>query len=145
MRAKPVLCFLCVLLAAALACAADEYDRTTLDDFEDVSRWIKGDPVTDMVQNEVGYAPSTKFVKQGQQSLAFMIRVDWTPKPGEKYPKGWPMISRRFEQPQDWSQYDRLEFWVYTETEAVLPSPALKCGVGGPDGKVSDESWRRGP
>lgn len=131
--------------------ARDEYVYTTLDDFEDVSAWTKGDPTTDMEQREVGYAPSAKFVRQGKQSLAFMVRVDWSEKPGQKYARGWPMVSRTFERPRDWSRYDRLEFWVYTETQADLPARALRCGIGTPDGKpgkwhdisLTPNEWRR--
>jgi hypothetical protein len=57
-----------------------------------------------MEHHEVGYAPSTRFVREGEQSLAFMVRVDWSEKPGQKYAKGWPMISRTFETPRDWSR-----------------------------------------
>jgi len=126
-------------LIAGVAFAAPDTETVVLDDFEDTSAWIKGDPTTDMEQREVGYAPSTRFVKQGKQSLAFMVRVDWSEKPGEQYPKGWPMISRVFEQPQDWSRYDRLQLWVYPETEAMLPTPkALRCGIGTPEGKPGE-------
>ena len=124
-----------MLLAVGSIWAQQDYDYTLLDDFEDTSAWIKGDPTTDMEQREVGYAPSTKFVKEGKQSLAFMIRVDWTEKPGQKYAKGWPMLSRSFKQPQDWLSYDRLEFWLYAETEATLPAHAIRCGIGTPEGK----------
>jgi hypothetical protein len=50
--------------------------------------WLKGDPQTDMTQAEVGVRPETQIVHEGRQALAFMVRVDWTEKPGEKYPKG---------------------------------------------------------
>jgi hypothetical protein len=130
---------LSLLLCLLSVHAQDEYEYTLLDDFEDVSAWIKGDPTTDMQQREVGYAPSSKFVKEGKQSLAFMIRVDWTEKPGQQYAKGWPMVFRKFDKPQDWSSHDRVEFWVYTETQATLPSPALRCGFGSPGGKP--EKW----
>ena len=123
--------------------AQQDYTYTPFDDLEDVSAWLKGDPQTDMEQREVGYAASTEFVKQGKQSLAFMVRVDWTPKPGEEYPRGWPMISRQFEEPQDWSEYDRFEFWLYTETEARIPMRALRCGFGEPNGKA--ETWHDVP
>jgi len=133
--AAPVVALLALLVTGAASLAAGPYEYTVLDDFEDVSRWIKGDPTTDMSQREVGYAPSTRFLKEGKQSLAFMVRVDWSEKPGQKYAKGWPMLSRTFDEPQDWSSYDRLELWIYTETTAQLPNPALRCGIGTPEGK----------
>ncbi len=128
-----------VLLVCTAVCAQPDFEYLPVDDFEDTSAWIKGDPTTDMEQREVGYAPSTKYAKQGKQSLAFMIRVDWTEKPGVQYAKGWPMISRLFDEPQDWAAYDRLELWVYPETEAMLPLPkALRCGIGTPEGKPGE-------
>ncbi len=117
-----------IILLPLAARAADEYVRQPLDDFEELSAWIKGDPTTDLTQREVGLAPNTEHVKQGKQSLAFMIRVDWSERPGVKYAKGWPMASRKLDPPQDWSAFDRVDFWLYTETEATLPEPALKCG-----------------
>ncbi len=136
---RPALFALGLALALALPLPAQQdYAYTLLDDFEDPSAWIKGDPTTDMEQREVGYVPSTRLVKQGQRSLAFMIRVDWSDKPGQQYAKGWPMLSRTFDAPQDWSAYDRLEFWVYTETEAALPDRALRCGLGTPEGKPGE-------
>ncbi|MBM3501398.1 MAG: hypothetical protein FJX74_22315, partial [Armatimonadetes bacterium] len=93
---------------SAFSGSADEYSYTLLDDFEEVSPWVKGDPNTDLTQKEVAIAPSRERVCEGKQSLAFMIRVDWTPKPGEQYPKGWPMLTRDFPEPRDWSKYDAV-------------------------------------
>ncbi len=114
---------ICLALAAVLtapACA-DDFEYTPFDDFEDASPWVKGDPNTDMAQRDSAVAPSTELVHEGRRSLAFMIRVNWTPREGEQYPKGWPMMSRDVEPPQDWSGYDRVFFWLYTATEDRLP------------------------
>ncbi len=129
----------CLAILFVAPARGQEFALTPLDDFEDVSPWVKGDPNTDLTQKEVAVAPSTTTVKQGKQSLAFMIRVDWTPKPGEEYPQGWPMISRIFEEPQDWSAYDRLQFWLFTETENRLPSDrVLRCGAQHSGAKIED-------
>ena len=132
-------CWVAALALALGASAADEYTHRPLDDFEDLSVWIKGDPTTDLTQREVALSPNTQYVKQGKQSFAFLIRVDWSEQPGVKYAKGWPMISRAFDPPQDWSGCDRLEFWLYTETKASLPEPALKCGFT--RGTQKPEEW----
>jgi len=129
----PRLTFASIVSLALCVCVAhcsvaEEFTYAPLDDFEDASPWIKGDPNTDLEQKDAAVVPSTAFVKQGKQSLAFMIRVNWTPRPGEKYAKGWPMMSRGFDPPQDWSQFDRVFFWLYTETEASLPEDrVLRC------------------
>ncbi len=116
-------------LATRLSLAQEEFTYAPLDDFEDTGPWIKGDPNTDLTQKDAAVAPNHEFVKQGKQSLAFMIHVNWTPREGEKYPKGWPMMTRDFDPPQDWSGYDRVVFWLYTETEAQIPTGrALRCG-----------------
>ncbi|MBM3471893.1 MAG: hypothetical protein FJX75_01305 [Armatimonadetes bacterium] len=131
-----------LLVASTVSALADEFTYAPLDDFEDASPWVKGDPNTDLTQKEVAIAPSTQRMKQGKQSLAFMIRVDWTPKPGEKYPKGWPMLSREFAQPQDWSKYDAVRFWLYTETQAELPKDrVLRCGFQHGDQVLADDEW----
>jgi hypothetical protein len=125
-----------------VAILADEFRLTPLDDFEDASPWVKGDPNTDLTQKDAAVAPSTDIVKQGKQSLAFMISVNWTPRPGEQYAKGWPMISRIFEEPRDWRAFDRLQFWLYTETEDQLPGDrVLRCGVQHAGEEVRDGDW----
>ncbi len=119
---------LAVCVCVAHCSVAEEFTYAPLDDFEDASPWIKGDPNTDLEQKDAAVVPNSDFVKQGKQSLAFMIRVNWTPRPGEKYPRGWPMMSRGFDPPQDWSQFDRVFFWLYTETGASLPEDrVLRC------------------
>ncbi|MBC7289558.1 MAG: hypothetical protein H5T86_16240, partial [Armatimonadetes bacterium] len=43
-----------------------------------------------------------------------------------KYPIGWPRCWLRFPQPQDWSQWDKLSVWIYSEfSRDTLPSPPL--------------------
>ena len=77
----------------------------------------------------------------GKQSLLFTIHVNWTPRPGEKYPLGWPMIGRSFAKPQDWSSYDYLCFWLLPKTSRkYLPDPALKIGFTTPEAKGA-ENW----
>lgn len=65
----------------------------------------------------------------GRRALAFMVRVDWTPKPGERHPKGWPMISRKFQPPQDWSALDQVRFRLHMKTDAAVPHGRV-LGVG---------------
>ncbi len=128
-------------LVTAAVCA-DDVALTPLEDFEDVAPWVKGDPNTDLTQKEVAIAPSTGRVHEGKQSLAFMVRVDWTPKPGEEYPKGWPMVGRDFEEPQDWSAFDEVRFWLFTDTKATIPTDrALRCGFGIGGEAVGDDDW----
>ncbi len=121
-----------LLPAFGLPCLAQSpavFEFTALDSFEDASAWLKGDPKTDLVQKDTAVAANTEFVKEGRQSLAFLNRINWTPRAGEQYPKGWPMISRKFPEPQDWSRYDYVCFWVYTRaSRKMLPEPALKIG-----------------
>ena len=114
---------------------------TPLDDFEDASPWVKGDPNTDLAQKDAAVTTSTEFVKQGKQSLAFLIRVNWTPRPNEKYAKGWPMMRRTFDRPRDWSQYDYLAFWLYAKTNLDLLQPRV-LRVGFPTSSKSTQiSW----
>lgn len=131
---------LTLLLLPPLCVRADDLVYAPLDNFEDATPWLKGDPNTDMTQAEVGVRPEKQIVHEGQQSLAFMVRVDWTPKPGEKYPKGWPMISRTFAEPQDWSRYDQIEFWLYVQTESPLPKDRV-IGFGAFPADKSAEDW----
>jgi len=133
-----------VLVGFCIACHADPpagMEFTKLDDFEDAAAWMKGDPKTDLEQKDTAVTTSTEFVKNGKQSLAFLNRINWTPRGNEKYPKGWPMISRKFDPPQDWSGYDYLYFWLYVKTNrAALPGTALKVGLATPEEKTV-EKW----
>ncbi|MBU0610836.1 MAG: hypothetical protein KKI08_23355 [Armatimonadetes bacterium] len=128
------------ILFCCAALAAAPLQTTPLDDFEDATPWLKGDPNTDMTQAEVGVRPERQVVHEGKQALAFMVRVDWTPKPGEKYPKGWPMMTRTFKEPQDWSQYDQIEFWLYLQTKSALPKGRV-IGFGAFAAGQGDEGW----
>lgn len=57
-----------------------------------------------------------------------MISVNWTQREGEKYAKGWPMLSREFTPAQDWRAWDHVQFWLYTDTKIMIPSGrALRC------------------
>jgi hypothetical protein len=128
-------------LAATLCAAAPQpaLDFTKLDDFEDASAWLKGDPKTDLEQKDAAVAASTEVVHGGKQSLAFLIRVNWTPRPNEKYPKGWPMVSRKFDAPRDWSGYDYVCFWLYARTDAkLLQERVLRVGFPTPQGKETE-------
>ena len=114
---------------------------TKLDDFEDATPWLKGDPNTDLIQKDAAVTTSTEFVKEGKQSLAFMIRVNWTPRPNEKYAKGWPMMRRRFDAARDWSGYDYVYFWLYTKTESKLLQQRI-LRIGFPDaGTKALRTW----
>ena len=122
--------------------AAEPFAYTPLDDFEDVSPWVKGDPKTDLAQKDAAVAGSTEFVKQGRQSLTFMIRVNWTKRPNETYAKGWPMMRRTFATPRDWTDYDYVSFWLYTRTEAkLLQERVLRVGFPDASGKRKDLDW----
>jgi len=105
------------------------FEYTPLDDFEDVSAWSPGDPQKDLARRDWAVAAGQEFVHGGDQSIAFMIRVNWTERPGEKYAKGWPMMRRTFAEPQDWSRYDYVEFWLYPKTDLSLrQSTVLRVG-----------------
>jgi len=132
---------LSILLSLTTACLAQPtaIEFTKLDDFEDASAWLKGDPKTDLEQKDTAVASSTEFVKEGKRSLAFMNRINWTPRPGEKYPQGWPMLTRKFDKPQDWSGYDYVYFWLYTKTESKLEQErVLRIGFPTPDAKETE-------
>ncbi|MCE5240956.1 hypothetical protein LLH23_21045 [bacterium] len=130
-----------LLLTPGFALYAQPLATVKLDDFEDATPWLKGDPNTDMTQAEVGVRPETQIVHEGKQSLAFMVRVDWTPKPGEKYPKGWPMMTRTFPEPRDWSGHDQIEFWLYIQTQSALPRTRV-IGFGAFPADKSYEDWQ---
>ena len=68
-----------VVLAVGTTCAAASAEGiafTKLDDFEDARPWLKGDPNTDLEQKDAAVAASRELVKEGKQSLAFMIQVN---------------------------------------------------------------------
>ncbi|MEW6356094.1 MAG: hypothetical protein AB1696_07210 [Planctomycetota bacterium] len=111
-----------------------------LDGFEDANPWIKGDPKTDLEQKDAAVTTNTEFVKEGKQSLAFVIRVNWTKRPDEAHAKGWPMMRREFETPQDWSKHDYVYFWLYPKTNCRLQQPRV-LGVGFPVGEKKKLEW----
>ena len=120
---------LLLALGIGICAGLDDYDLTPLDGFEGQTPWAKGDPNTDLQQRDSAVATSTEMVKEGEQSLAFIIHVNWTPREGEQYPKGWPMARRVYDAPQDWSRHDRVLFWLYTQTDDPLPGDrVLRCG-----------------
>ena len=133
-----------VLLSSSLSCVDGASDGpiefTPLDDFEDASAWLKGDPKTDLEQKDTAVRSSTEVVREGKRSLAFIVHVNWTPRPGQKYAKGWPMMTRRFDEPVDWSTFDYLNFWLYAKTDCDLLQPrVLRVGVAAADGKKTRE------
>lgn len=129
------------LLGAADAAEPNGLEYVSLDDFEDVSAWNTGDPEKDLPRRDWAVAADRELVKQGEQSLAFMIRVNWTPRPGEQYPRGWPMMKRSFDAPRDWSSFDYVEFWLYPKTELSLEQSTV-LRVGFPWKEMPDRpSW----
>lgn len=123
-------------LPGAGAAPAGRMEFQALDDFEDVTPWAKGDPKTDLAQKDAAVTGSTEVVHEGKRSLAFLVRVNWTPRPGEQYPKGWPMARRTFEGPQDWSAQDYVCFWLHARTESKLQQErVLRVGFPSGDGK----------
>ena len=122
--------------------AAEPFAYAPLDDFEDASPWVKGDPRTDLAQRDAAVAGSTDVVKQGKQSLSFMIRVNWTKRPTETYAKGWPMMQRTFKAPRDWEDYDAISFWLFTRTKAkLLQERVLRVGFPDASGTRSRLDW----
>ncbi|MDP6502971.1 MAG: hypothetical protein QF886_05115, partial [Planctomycetota bacterium] len=118
-----------------------DFEFSRLDGFEDASPWVKGDPNTDLQQKDAAVTTSREFFKEGKQSLAFLIRVNWTKRDNEQYAKGWPMMRRVFQKPRDWSEYDYLFFWVYAKTKAGLQQErVLRIGFPPPDTK-SLRTW----
>ncbi|MCX7825832.1 MAG: hypothetical protein N2689_09775 [Verrucomicrobiae bacterium] len=79
--------------------------------------------------------PSAERVKVGKASLHWHVTVDFYG--GEKnYPIGWPRFSHAIpEGPQrDWSGWDYLSMWVYTETSReALPREPVGLGLYMPD------------
>lgn len=133
---------LAVLAAGVLSAAEpDGCEFAPLDDFEDVSAWSPGDPAEDLPRRDFAVAAEQTVVKEGRQSLAFMIRVNWTQRPGEKYAKGWPMMRRTFPEPRDWSAYDYVDFWLYPKTDLSLKqSTVLRVGFPWQDMK-GQQPW----
>jgi len=102
---------------------------------------------------ECEVAASTAQVKDAAQSLHWRVKVDYHA--GEKaYPIGWPRTGRSFNPgaQRDWSAWDYLHGWIYTETSrAALPrKPAgltVKSSAGAADylhllGDLKKGAWR---
>jgi len=121
-------------LAASVLVAAAEpegMESVLLDDFEDVSAWGPGDPAKDLPRRDFAVVAEQTLVKEGRQSLGFMIRVNWKARPGEKYAQSWPMMRRTFAATRDWSAYDYVDFWLYPKTQLSL-TQATVLRVGFP-------------
>jgi hypothetical protein len=74
---------------------------------------------------EATLEPSEQKARSGR-SLLFHVPVDW--QGGEaNYPIGWPRCWFKVpEGARDWSKWERLRFWVYTETSRdTLPNVPL--------------------
>jgi len=138
-RGRPICIGSCCLFAlfagvgharAENANSADNAVYQIVDDFENPAAWLKGDPRTDLEQRDAAVMPDTRIVFQGKRSLLFKIRVNWKKRPGERYAKGWPMISRMFPAPQDWSEWDFLCVRIYPETSLSLSQErVLRIGL----------------
>lgn len=86
-------------------------------------------------QAECSLEPSTARQRAGMPTLHWHITVDYTT--GEpKYPIGWPRITYAVPAgPQrDWSGWDFLHFWVYTDTSReTLPRDPVGLSLSMPD------------
>ena len=72
---------------------------------------------------------STVHTHRGETSLHFHVPVDW--ETGEpNYPVGWPRITKHWpdEALRDWTQWDFLEFSVYSESSRKS-LPAVPMGL----------------
>lgn len=78
---------------------------------------------------------STVRTRANTPTLHWHITVDHTT--GEpKYPIGWPRVSQAIPagELRDWSQWDFLHFWVFTDTSrADLPQEPVGLGLHTPD------------
>lgn len=92
---------------------------------------------------------SARHAKDAAQSLHWQVKVDYHA--GEKaYPVGWPRTGRRFAGPlQDWSDWDYLHAWLYTDTSrpALPHEPAglgVRFGGGRPDFNLRLKGMKKG-
>lgn len=67
-NAMRTIALLLAIVVSALPALAqqDEFTTAPLDDFEDTSPWIKGDPNTDLTQKDAAVTPSSKVVHEGE-------------------------------------------------------------------------------
>jgi hypothetical protein len=93
---------------------------------ESASRWAAA---------ESKLEASNLSTRTGQPVLHWHITVDHLG--GEaNYPIGWPRISRTLREPsaRDWSGWDYLQFWVYTDTSReTLPRDPVGLTLHTPD------------
>ena len=116
----------CVVLAATAESAGDEpYRQTLFDAFDaDPTPWrSNGMP-------EITLRCDTAVRREGRAFLAFELQVQYEVKGDEAVGAGWPMLSLFPDPPLDWRAYDRLEFWMRTDSDGPLPSPAIHIGMG---------------
>jgi len=109
---------LLALTASALCStrAAEPFAFTPLDDFEDVSPWVKGDPNTDLTQKDAAVVGSREIVKQGKQSLSF----GYADSPIRLLADFEPMFRTLFDA-YDW-------VWIYASSSAkTLPYRDENC------------------
>lgn len=93
------------------------------------------DSATKWSAAESTMAASKAHVRAGCASLHWHVTVDHFA--GEaKYPIGWPRVSYAFRDAaeRNWSGWDYLEMWVYTETSrAALPREPVGLALHAPD------------
>jgi hypothetical protein len=101
-----------------------------------------GETAKEWATAECTVEASPERVKATPAALRWSIPVDHTT--GEpKYPVGWPRFGRAIpEGPlRDWSGWDYLHFWVYTETSRdALPRDPAGLGLHVPD---RERRWSR--
>ncbi|MBM4019843.1 MAG: hypothetical protein FJ288_16235 [Planctomycetes bacterium] len=102
---------------------------------------LGADPAKTWSAAESAVAAETSRVKAGGAAMRWHIAVDHFG--GEaKYPIGWPRVSRALRGTErDWSGWDFLEFWIYSETSREkLPSAPLALLVRV---EAGEGSWSR--
>jgi hypothetical protein len=121
-----------VLLAVATQAAAEvpepAMERLVLADGDSGSKWHAA---------EAAMEPDSEHARRGR-AMRFHVDVDHFG--GEAaYPIGWPRTHMPVpKEGQDWSQWDFLEFWVYSETSRDnLPKTPLSLIVRSPDRQQS--------
>jgi hypothetical protein len=93
-----------------------------------------GDSAKSWSAAEATLEASGERVKVSGASLHWHVTVDY--QAGEaKYPVGWPRVSHVIaEKERDWSDWEYLRMWVYTETSrAALPREPVGLALHTPD------------